>query len=80
MKSLRQNNPDSAHGWLSSARVEELDGNLEKAREIIAQACDRFPKNDSVWSEAARLAPETEARSILVKAVSQMPKSKKLWV
>lgn len=80
MKSVRKNHPDSPYGWISSARIEELDGKLEAAREIIAQACDKFPLNEDVWVEAARLMPSKEARQILVKSIANMPKSKKLWM
>jgi len=38
MKSARKNYPDSPYGWISSARIEELDNNIESARKIIAQA------------------------------------------
>lgn len=80
MKSVRKNNPDSPYGWISSARIEELDGKIDAARQIIAQACDKFPLNEDVWVEAARLVPPKEARAILVKSISNMPKSKKLWM
>lgn len=80
MKSVRKNNPDSPYGWISSARIEELDGKVDSARQIIAQACDKFPLNEDVWVEAARLCPPSESRIILVKAIANMPKSKKLWM
>jgi len=38
MKSARKNYPDSPYGWISSARIEELDGKIEQARKIISQA------------------------------------------
>jgi len=57
MKSIRKTNPNSAHGWISSAWIEEMDGNIEEARSIIAQACDWFPTHEGVWIEASRLAP-----------------------
>lgn len=80
MKSIRKNHPDSHNGWISSARIEELDGKTEAAREYIAQACDKFPLSEDVWVEAARLMPKEESRQILVKAITNMPKSKKLWM
>lgn len=76
MKSVRKNNPDSPYGWISSARIEELDGKVDSARQIIAQAWDKFPLNEDVWVEAARLWPPSESRIILVKAIANMPKSK----
>lgn len=80
MKSARKNNPDSSLGWISGARIEELDGQLESARKIIAEACDLFPTDPDVWIEAARLCPPSEAKVILKKSVANMPKSKKLWM
>lgn len=80
MKSVWKSNPNSAIGWISSARVEEMDGNIEEAWNIIGQACDRFPTNDSVWIEASWLAPPAESKQILLKALSNNPKSKKLWL
>lgn len=80
MKSVRKNHPESPYGWISSARIEEIDGKIDAAREIIGQACDKFPLNEDVWVEAARLMPPKEARQILVKSLTNMHKSKKLWM
>jgi pre-mRNA-processing factor 6 len=80
MKSIRKNDPNSPIGWISSARIEELDGKIDAAREIIGEACDKFPLNEDVWAEAARLMPAEESRRILVTAITNMPKSKKLWM
>ena len=38
MKSARKNNPDSSLGWISGARIEQLDGQLASARKLIAEA------------------------------------------
>ena len=76
MKSARKNNPDSSLGWISGARIEQLDGQLASARKLIAEACDKFPNDPDVWIEAAHLCPPNESKSILQKAVQNMPKSK----
>jgi len=36
LKSVILSNPKSASGWIAAARVEELDGKFEDARNIIA--------------------------------------------
>ena len=36
LKSVITNNPNSASGWIAAARVEELDGKLQQARNIMA--------------------------------------------
>ena len=36
-------------------RVEELDGKLEEARNIIAQGCNNCLDSDDIWIETARL-------------------------
>jgi len=36
MKSVITNNPQSSAGWIAAARIEELDGNIPAARNIIS--------------------------------------------
>ena len=35
MKSVIKNNPDKISGWLAAARIEEMDGKINEARNII---------------------------------------------
>lgn len=46
----------------------------------MAQACQHFLDNEDIWLEAARLSPPEKTKALLAKAVSQMPKSKKIWL
>jgi pre-mRNA-processing factor 6 len=91
LKSVITNNAKSASGWIAAARVEELDGKLEEARNIIAQGCNNCLDSDDIWIEAARLsvifkilfnyflqAPD-KSRAILAKGIAQIPSSVKLW-
>ena len=57
LKSVILSNPQSASGWIAAARVEELDGKHDEAKNIIAQACQKFYDNEDIWLEAARLSP-----------------------
>ena len=69
LKSVINSNPQSVSGWVAAARVEELDGKIQEARNIITQACSNFYDNEDVWLEAARLSPFDQSRSILAKAI-----------
>ena len=39
LKSVILSNPKSASGWIAAARVEEMDGKVQEARNILANAC-----------------------------------------
>lgn len=80
LKAVIKANPTSTSGWVAAARVEELDGKLNEARNILEQACVQFPHNEDVWFEAARLQEPSKAKAFLAKAVSNMPQSKRLWL
>jgi len=80
LKAAISNNPKSYTGWIAAARVEELDGKLQEARNILAQACQNFLDCEDVWLEAARLTQPERVKAFLAKAVQTMPTSKKLWL
>lgn len=56
LKSVIISNPKSASGWIAAARVEELDGKIQEARNIMSRACQNFHDNEDIWLEAARLS------------------------
>lgn len=39
LKSVIKSKPDSTSGWIALARIEELDGKIKEARNILDQAC-----------------------------------------
>ena len=39
LKAIITSNPKSTSGWIAAARVEELDGKIQEARNILSQAC-----------------------------------------
>ena len=55
LKAVIKANPDSTSGWVASARVEELDGKLNEARNVLEEACAKFPGSEDVWAEFARI-------------------------
>ena len=39
LKAVISSNPKSTSGWIAAARIEELDGKIQEARNILDQAC-----------------------------------------
>lgn len=79
LRSVIQTNPSHAPGWIAAARLEELGGKIQAARELIAQGCLNCAHNEDIWLEAARLEKPTEAKAILANGIKQIPQSVKLW-
>ena len=80
-KSLINSNPKKARGWIAAARVEELDGKVQEAKNILAQGVEHAPYSEDLWLEAARFEGQSDlAKSILAKGVKHIPKSIKLWI
>jgi pre-mRNA-processing factor 6 len=79
-RSLRESNPKHPHGWIASARLEEVAGKLKEARKIIEQGCHECPKSEDVWLEACRLVSPCEAKAVAAMGVQQIPNSVNLWM
>lgn len=65
MKNVVNVDPKNANGWIGAARVEELDGKLQQARNILYQGLKQCERSDDLWLEVARLETVEKARSIL---------------
>ena len=55
LKSVINTNPKHAPGWIAAARLEEVTGRMQTARNTIMKGCEVCPKNEDVWLEAVRL-------------------------
>ncbi|KAI4341090.1 hypothetical protein MLD38_025858 [Melastoma candidum] len=71
LKSVTQTNPKHPPGWIAAARLEEVAGKLQAARQLIQKGCEECPKNEDVWIEACRLASPDEAKAA-VEAVVEL--------
>ncbi|VDL63845.1 unnamed protein product [Hymenolepis diminuta] len=80
LKSVRETNPKHPPGWIASARLEEIAGKLQVARNLIMRGCEKCPNSEDVWLEAARLCPLDQAKSIVAQAITHLPQSVRLWV
>ncbi|MFH4975700.1 hypothetical protein AB6A40_002409 [Gnathostoma spinigerum] len=80
LKSVRETNPRHPPAWIASARLEEVVGKLQVARNLIIEGCDRNPKSEDLWLESVRLHPPETAKSIVATAVRSLPNSVRIWM
>ncbi|XP_056171510.1 protein STABILIZED1 [Syzygium oleosum] len=80
LKSVTQTNPKHPPGWIAAARLEEVAGKIQAARQLIQKGCEECPKNEDVWIEACRLASPDEAKAVIAKGAKSIPTSVKLWM
>lgn len=55
MKSVINTNPKNPDGWIAAARIEELDGNIKAARNILSQGLSHCETSDDLWIETVRI-------------------------
>ncbi|XP_010522629.1 PREDICTED: protein STABILIZED1 [Tarenaya hassleriana] len=80
LKSVTQTNPKHPPGWIAAARLEEVAGKIQAARQLIQRGCEECPKNEDVWLEACRLASPDDAKAVIARGVKLIPNSVKLWL
>ncbi|XP_028804943.1 protein STABILIZED1 [Neltuma alba] len=80
LKSVTQTNPKHPPGWIAAARLEEVAGKIQAARQLIQRGCEECPKNEDVWLEACRLANPEDAKAVIARGVKSIPNSVKLWM
>jgi pre-mRNA-processing factor 6 len=80
LKSVRETNPNHPPAWIASARLEEVVGKMQTARNLIMKGTEQCPMSEDVWLEAARLLPSDVAKGLVAQAVKQLPQSIKIWI
>ncbi|XP_041360586.1 LOW QUALITY PROTEIN: pre-mRNA-processing factor 6-like [Gigantopelta aegis] len=80
LKSVRETNPKHPPAWIASARLEEVTGKIQAARNLIMKGCEECPNSEDVWLEAARLMPGDQAKAIVAQAVRHLPNSVRIWI
>lgn len=80
LKSVRETNPNHPPSWIASARLEEVTGKNQMARNIIMRGCEINPDSEDLWLEAARLQPEDTAKAVIAQAARQLPSSVRIWI
>ncbi|XP_034238152.1 pre-mRNA-processing factor 6 [Thrips palmi] len=80
LKSVRETNPNHPPAWIASARLEEVTGKVQAARNLIMKGCEVNQKSEDLWLEAARLQPPDTARGVIAQAVRHIPTSVRIWI
>ncbi|KMT04885.1 hypothetical protein BVRB_7g170520 [Beta vulgaris subsp. vulgaris] len=80
LKSVIQTNPKHPPGWIAAARLEEVAGKIQAARQFIKKGCEECPTNEDVWVEACRMASPDDAKAVIARGVKAIPNSVKLWL
>ncbi|KAM7271925.1 hypothetical protein ACFE04_031139 [Oxalis oulophora] len=80
LKSVTQTNPKHPPGWIAAARLEEVAGKIQVARQLIQRGCEECPKSEDIWVEACRLSSPDEAKAVIARGVKAIPNSVKLWL
>ena len=79
-KSITKADPNNPTGWLAAARLEEVSGNNQDAKNLIAKGLSNCPTSEDLWLAALRLEQNGEkAKSVVANALKQLPKSEELW-
>ena len=80
LKSIRETNPNHPPAWIASARLEEITGRVQAARNLITKGTEVCTRSEDVWLEAARLQPPDIAKHVVARAVTNVPNAVKLWI
>ncbi|KAK9107569.1 hypothetical protein Syun_023580 [Stephania yunnanensis] len=71
LKSVAQTNPKHPPGWIVAARLEEVAGKIQVARQLMQRGCEESPNNEDVW---------LEAKGVIARGIKWIPNSVKLWM
>uniref|UniRef100_A0A1I8H9X7 Pre-mRNA-processing factor 6 n=2 Tax=Macrostomum lignano TaxID=282301 RepID=A0A1I8H9X7_9PLAT len=80
LKSVRESNLKHPPAWIASARLEELTGKMQEARNLIMRGAEECPRSEDIWMEASRLIPADQARAVVAQGINHLPQSVRLWV
>lgn len=80
LKSVRETNPNHPPAWIASARLEEVTGKAQAARNLIMKGCEQNPHSEDLWLEAARLQPPDTAKAVIAQAARHIPTSVRIWI
>ncbi|XP_040565039.1 pre-mRNA-processing factor 6 [Lepeophtheirus salmonis] len=80
LKSVRETNPHHPPAWIASARLEEVTGKIQTARNLIMKGVEVCPRSEDVWLEAARLQTPDLAKKTVAQAVASLPHAVRIWI
>ncbi|RVX20239.1 Protein STABILIZED 1 [Vitis vinifera] len=81
LKSVTQTNPKHPPGWIAAARLEEVAGKIQAARQLYTKDGVKAISNSvKLWMQAAKLEHDDVNKSrVLRKGLEHIPDSVRLW-
>lgn len=78
-KSARESDPSNDKPWLSSARLEQINGKIQEARNLLEQGLSHNIYSEDLWFELLKLAPKSEKGHLFNKAIKHLKTSTRIW-
>ena len=81
LNNLITTNPENPLSWISAARLELMDNEPQKAKELLSKAIEKNKDSEELWIEYSRLYDNDpiKAKYILNQGIIYLPKSEKLY-
>ena len=81
LNNLIATNPENPLSWISAARLEMMDNEQTKARELLTKAVEKIKNSEELWIEYSKLYDNDPAKAkyILNQGIIYLPKSEKLY-
>ena len=81
LNNLIATNPENPLSWISAARLEKMDNEQTKARELLTKAVEKIKNSEELWIEYSKLYDNDPAKAkyILNQGIIYLPKSEKLY-
>ena len=81
LNNLIATNPENPLSWISAARLEMMDNEQTKARELLTKAVEKIKNSEELWIEYSKLYDNdpVKAKYILNQGIIYLPKSEKLY-
>lgn len=81
-KKLRRSEPHKSGNWIASARLEAEARNMNRARRLIEEGCEKCPYSEEVWLVSLEIHSSDNhmCRVIVADALKYNPESLKLWL
>ena len=82
LNNLITTNSKNPLSWISAARLEMMDNDQIKAREILSKAIENIKDSEDLWIEYSRLYDNDpiKAKDILKQGIMYLPKSEKIYI
>ena len=82
LNNLIETNPENPLSWISASRLEVMDNQQIKAKEILSKAIEKIKNSEDLWVEYSRLYDNdpVKAKDILRQGITHLPKSEKIYI